>query len=263
MGGDGDPIVLIHGGWEDARAWEALLPILATGFDVLVLDRPGHGAAGPDEGMGPAETAEQVAALLERAGHFPAHLAAQDTGAEVAARVAIDRPELVRSLVLHEPVDLALAASGGVAPADREEARSILTEAVQLALDGKLEHAARAYLRGFGSVREAWELFPAAARARWLGNGPRWAQETARSLENPRTADVAPALSDGALPVLVSVGAESPLRTRRLVDSWARAVSNSRVELLPEAGHLPYLFAPATLVGAWAQFLLERHVPPT
>lgn len=262
-GGDGDPLVLIPGGWEDARAWEGLLPTLTTGFDVLAFDRREQDTDRAARPPALQAAVQELASLLESTGHFPAHLAAQDSGAAVAARLALEHPELVRSIVLHEPIDLALAGSLSGLEAEGRDGRSALDGAVRLALAGEVEGAAREYLREFGSQAEQWERFPHAARARWLANGARWARETREALESRSSRDTAAGLSELALPVFLSVGAESPERTRRLVDGWADTVANVRREVLPGAGHLPHLFAPSTLVGAWAKFLIERHVPPT
>jgi len=49
-GGDGSPIVLLHGPGEFAATWLRVLPRLARTHRVVVPDLPGHGASQVDEG---------------------------------------------------------------------------------------------------------------------------------------------------------------------------------------------------------------------
>ena len=44
------PVVLIHGWGNDSRVWEPLLPCLAPGVDVIVVDLPGFGDSTPVDG---------------------------------------------------------------------------------------------------------------------------------------------------------------------------------------------------------------------
>jgi len=45
--GDGDPILLVHGGGDGAYEWVPFMPLLARHHRVLAIDRPGHGLADP------------------------------------------------------------------------------------------------------------------------------------------------------------------------------------------------------------------------
>lgn len=98
--GEGEPLVLLHPGGADSRAWESNLPGLAARFTVFRPDRRGHGRT-PDV-AGPI-TYEQMAldtiAFLEQVVGGPAHLAGHSDGAPVGLLVALRRPDLVRRLV--------------------------------------------------------------------------------------------------------------------------------------------------------------------
>jgi pimeloyl-ACP methyl ester carboxylesterase len=45
--GDGQPVVLVHGGLGDAFDWAPIMPALADRFHIYAVDRPGHGLADP------------------------------------------------------------------------------------------------------------------------------------------------------------------------------------------------------------------------
>ncbi|MEU5694468.1 alpha/beta hydrolase [Actinosynnema sp. NPDC020468] len=97
--GDGDPIVLLHGGFSDSREFTGSLDRLP--FRVHVLDRRGHGRTpdvpGPVTG---ADLADDVVAFLEEVVGGPAHLLGYSAGGVVALDVAARRPDLVRRLVV-------------------------------------------------------------------------------------------------------------------------------------------------------------------
>lgn len=103
--GDGPPLVLLHPGGADSRAWDANLPGLAARFRVYRYDRRGQGRT-PDPG-GPitfAQMTQDAIAFLESVVGGPAHVAGHSIGAPLGLLLARERPDLVRGLVLSEGV---------------------------------------------------------------------------------------------------------------------------------------------------------------
>ena len=98
--GDGPPLVLLHPGGADSRAFEANVPGLAERFRVFRPDRRGHGRT-PDV-AGPITydlMAADTIAFLEQVVGGPAFLAGHSDGAPVGLLTAVARPDLVRRLV--------------------------------------------------------------------------------------------------------------------------------------------------------------------
>ena len=98
---EGLPIVLLHGVGGSRSNWAFLAPELAKTRRVLAVDLPGHGrssALPAAPGLGPY--ADRVAKLLEEEGLAPADVVGHSLGGLVGIRLAVRRPELVRSLVL-------------------------------------------------------------------------------------------------------------------------------------------------------------------
>ena len=98
--GSGPPLVLLHPGGADSRAFEASLPGLVERFRVLRPDRRGHGRT-PDV-AGPITydlMATDTIAFLEQVVGGPAHVVGHSDGAPVGLLVALHRPDLVRRLV--------------------------------------------------------------------------------------------------------------------------------------------------------------------
>lgn len=110
-GGSGSTaIVFLHGGvpgitpyCSGSHIWaNAITPFSQSDLSLIALDLPGHGGSALQEGA-PSTLERQsrhVAASLERLGGGAVHLIGHNEGGLVALCVAIDRPDLVRSVVV-------------------------------------------------------------------------------------------------------------------------------------------------------------------
>ena len=105
-GGDGPPVVLLHGPGEFAANWLRVIPDLMTSHRVVAPDLPGHGAS--DGADGPLD-ADHVLAwldeLIERTCPSPPALVGHVLGGAIAARFAIHSDRLDR-LVLVDSLGL-------------------------------------------------------------------------------------------------------------------------------------------------------------
>jgi pimeloyl-ACP methyl ester carboxylesterase len=98
--GEGEPLVLLHPGLADSRAFERSVPGLAERFRVYRPDRRGHGRTPDVEGaITYDQMADDTVAFLEQVVAGPAHVLGHSDGAPVALLVALKRPDLVRALV--------------------------------------------------------------------------------------------------------------------------------------------------------------------
>lgn len=100
--GHGPTVVLVHGLGSRVEDWLPVARRLARSHRVVMAQLPGHGES---ERLEPL-TLDRAAAALEltiaREGRGPVTLVGHSVGGLVAARVAIDQPASVRSLVLLE-----------------------------------------------------------------------------------------------------------------------------------------------------------------
>ena len=98
--GAGDPLVLLHPGGADSRAWEPNLPPLVERFRVLTPDRRGHGRTPDVEGEFSLEQmARDTVAFIEAVAGGPVPLVGCSTGAIVGLLATRARPDLVTRLV--------------------------------------------------------------------------------------------------------------------------------------------------------------------
>ena len=119
--GDGDPLVLLHPGLADSRAWEANVPGLSRRFRVLRPDQRGHGRTA--DVAGPITLDLLVAdtvAFLEQVAGGPAPVVGHSTGGFLALAVALRRPDLVPRLVVSASVFHHDAWAPGVLDLDEE-----------------------------------------------------------------------------------------------------------------------------------------------
>jgi pimeloyl-ACP methyl ester carboxylesterase len=109
--GAGDAVVLIPGGGFDASYFEGLARRIArAGFRAVAINPRGAGAStGRLEGLTLHTLAADVAAVIEALGARPVHVLGHGISNRVAQCLAVDRPDLVRSVML-------LAGVGLIAP---------------------------------------------------------------------------------------------------------------------------------------------------
>lgn len=243
--GSGPRLVLLHGFTQDRRCWGPFADELAPGRELVLADAPGHGRSGHDDADLPT-----AGRLLGEVGGRADYLG-YSMGGRVALHLALDRPDLVRSLVL-------VGATAGIDDAGERRARRQADEALA-------DRLAREPLAGF---LDGWLAGPLFARlppeashleAR-LDNRP---EGLAASLRRCGTGTQEPLWSRLAalgVPVLVIAGAHDPKFTalgRRLVDAVGQS---ARLWVQPDAGHAVHLEQPTPTAAVVRDFLAT--VPP-
>ena len=101
VGGNGPPLVLIHGYAESSRMWKPLAKVLAPRFTVLAPDLPGIGASSiPKTGVDMKTSAERVHAAVNALGFKKVRVVGHDIGLMVAYAYAAMYPQEVEKLAL-------------------------------------------------------------------------------------------------------------------------------------------------------------------
>ncbi|HSM12711.1 MAG TPA: alpha/beta fold hydrolase [Thermoanaerobaculia bacterium] len=108
IGGEGPPLVLLHGPGEFAGKWRRVLPELVQRHRVVAPDLPHHGASGPVSGtLDAAGVLSWLEELIERTCPSPPTLVGHVLGGAIAARFAIGRSDHLARLVLVDSLGLA------------------------------------------------------------------------------------------------------------------------------------------------------------
>ena len=123
-GGDGPPVLLLHGYPETHAMWHKVAPALARDYTVVCPDLRGYGDSSKPKGLpdhsnySKRAMALDVVEVMERLGHRAFHVVGHDRGGRVGHRLARDHGKRVKSLTvldisptlkMYESTDMRLA----------------------------------------------------------------------------------------------------------------------------------------------------------
>src|ERR687890_2168502 len=101
IGGQGDPVVLLHGWPETWYAWHRVMPALAKNYTVIAPDLRGLGdSSKPLTGYDGKTLAEDIHQLVTQLGFKTIFLVGHDIGTQVAYSYAATYPTQVKRLVV-------------------------------------------------------------------------------------------------------------------------------------------------------------------
>jgi len=101
VSGEGPPLLLLHGLGSSTRDWEYQVPVLKKKFKVITVDARGHGRS--DKPAGPynvAQFAADMAEFIRMMKTGPLHVVGLSMGGVIAFQLAVDYPDLVRSMCI-------------------------------------------------------------------------------------------------------------------------------------------------------------------
>ena len=244
------PVLALHCSLAHAGAWAGLASLL-SGVTLTATDQPGHGRAAewvPGSDLHGLATGQSIA-MAEHLG-APVDLIGHSFGGTVALRIVLERPELVRSLTLIEPVIFAAARAAGdpcFAPFHAGH-RAF----VDLVAAGRMAEAA-ALFHGQWGTGQPLAALPERAR-RYLvdrihlirAQDPALVEDAAGLLR-------AWGMEAVAVPVLLVEGAKSPPVIAAIQTELARRLPQVTRLVVPGAGHM----VPITDPGPVAKAIIE------
>ena len=233
-------LVLVHGFTQTAVSWRPVVERLADGFEIVRPELPGHGAAA-DVRLG----FEAAAAAIGEAGGRATYVG-YSMGGRLLLRLALDRPALVRGLVL-------VGASPGV---DDPAERAARAEADVTLADEIERQGTAAFLDRWLAQPMFADLDPAAddLAARAL-NPPAGLAAALRHLGTGAQEPLWDRLGELDMPVLVAAGGRDA-KFAALAERMAAGIGpNARVVLIAGAGHAAHLERP----DAFCDLLLSHR----
>ncbi|WP_246138016.1 alpha/beta fold hydrolase [Maritimibacter fusiformis] len=243
--------LFIHCSMGRAETWAGVQAALLDKLSMTAFDRPGHGQSAPYRGDGGARglhdiTTQIAASLIERRADVIGH----SYGGTVALRLAMERPDKVRSLVLIEPV--LLAAMRG--SADYDSYLRAIADA-RAALEAGDREAAAARFNDMVSPEAPWAALSPRARAVLASQIHLIAEES-----DAVTDDVAGLLAPGRIeavtqPVLLIEGSLSPRLLSGVNAVLAARLPNATRVVVAGAGHMAPLTHPDSVAAEIATFL--------
>jgi pimeloyl-ACP methyl ester carboxylesterase len=259
VAGEGAPVVLLHCSGSSAAQWRDLVAHFAGAYRTIAPDLYGCGATGAWPGRRPlrmSDHAQMVAAVIRAHGE-PVHLVGHSFGGAVALRVALDYPELLRSLAVIEPVAFNVLRHD---PADNDlyaEIRAVAATVSECTLNGHSE-AGMAGFVDYWNGPGAWMRLSPAMQAALAAQIASIAINFAALFADPTPRAAYPEV---AVPALVVRGSDSPAPARRVAALIAQSLPAATLRTIAGAGHMLPLTHPAMLARALIDHI-EVSQPP-
>jgi len=255
VGGEGPPLILVHGLGGAASNWSELAPLLVRTHRLLVPELPGHGGSTPLPGVSGLEPfADRVAAVAEREGMLPAPVVGHSLGGMVVLRLALRHPDAVQALVLASGAGLSIGSVWG------RQLLSIFTAVRPGRIAARYRRLVRrsALLRrlvfGFVSVADPVGLTDEAIEGFLAGQLLH--TDVNRAWQALRRDDPRQELEGIACPVLVLWGADDVQLPLRDAFEYTRRL-RARLRVIPGCGHLLIGERPEPCADAIETFLRD------
>jgi pimeloyl-ACP methyl ester carboxylesterase len=231
--GAGEPeLVLLHGGAQNAHTWDTVA--LALDRPLVAIDLPGHGHSDwwPDHEYTPNRLADAVAAAVESVAPAAEAIVGMSLGGLTALRLATQRPDLVRRLIVVDvtpgtgdnPIKTAAIAAFVNGPADFESFEEILNRTVTHNPGRSVQSLRRGVLHNARSRDDG----------RWIWRYDRIRPSATGPLDfGPLWADV----SAITAPLMLVRGSRSPVVDDADVAELLRRQPRAKVVVVDGAGH--------------------------
>jgi len=243
--GSGEPLLLIHGFTGSIAQWEPLAASLSRTYQLIMVDMLGHGSSDAPlqvERYSTFEVVEDLAELLQMLGHKQVHVLGYSMGGRIALSFAMQKRELVRSLIME-------SSSPGLASEEERLARTKSDQALakrieqqgiewfadywgKLPLFSSMLQLPEARQKQLHELRLRNRPFGLAQSLRGIGTGvqPSWWQQ----------------LDELMIPVLLIAG-ELDTKYCHIAKQMQGRLPQAQLEIVPGAGHnvhveQPHLF---------------------
>jgi esterase len=241
-GGDATTLLLIHGWLADSSVWTPLRRILALRFRVITVDLRGSGSSNAAPGPYRIEMfASDLVDLIRALKLDPLVVVGHSSGALVAQRLAIDKPDSVEAIALLAPIP----ASGWKFPPN--------VDAFVRAVPGNPEKT-KAWLNGLTATAPPLDI------ARLLHHAARtWSVQAAlESYEDWTHADFVAQAATMQTPILlVAPQHDKPMTPTIIRERVADVLPHALFVELPDAGHYAHIDQPEGVAALLEAFITD------
>jgi 3-oxoadipate enol-lactonase len=258
-GGSGSPIVFSHGLLWDSTLFAPQIAVLKDGYRCVAYDHRGQGrsADGTGHAIDMETLAIDAAALIETLGLGRVHFCGLSMGGFIGMQLAINRPELIRSLVL-------LETSADPEPFPSKMKYRVLNFAARWLGLKVVANSVTGILFGRTTLRDPSRAAELLAWKKHLLSNRRsiWRAVNGVILRE----GIYDRLARISAPTLVVVGEEDVATVPAEAERMASAISGSKLVRIPNAGHSASVEQPGAVTTAIAEFIAdgekegERHL---
>lgn len=234
---------LAHGG-----VYSKLGAAVGGALSLTSFDQPGHGRAADWEDTGDLQ--DSVVAMALDLLTQPMDIIGHSFGGAAAIRVAIERPEMVRTLSVIEPVMMAIAKVDN--PAAAEEAYQEMEAFYDALQRGDRDLAAELFTKTYGDGRP-WSSLSEESRAAISARIHLISAGNRAAVEDPHDLIGSGKLEQITVPTLILDGGMSGKAMDSVCDGLARRIPNSTRARISNGGHM----VPLTRPNAVGREILE------
>lgn len=257
--GQGTPVVFVHGAVSDYRVWDAQREAIAAHYRFIATTQRYFGTgAWADSGakFSLATHVDDLAAFIRELNVGPVQVVGWSYGGAIALVLAMQHPELVKSLFLFEPAPLGtIVTDAADAKAFGEDRKAAIGPAVAASKAGDLVGALRLFLDGVNDQPGAFDALPGPARAVFTDN--------ARTIPLYFSAPPPPVVTCAQLaeiktPVAIVKGELTRPLFRLIADTANRCMPKSQLIVIAKGRHSAPSQDPAAFNAALLAFLAKQ-----
>lgn len=237
IAGLGEPIVFIHGFTLDHAMWQPQVEYFSKHHQVVMYDARGFGKSSVP--VGPYDHAADLQALLEHLNIRRAHIAGLSMGGRIAINFALAYPQMVASLTL---MDAALDGYKSEVDWNVHATEQGLERAKENWLNHEVFAATQKHPEVVLALRPIIEAY---SGWHWLHYDP----------QQPANTHARDRLQEITSPTLIMVGAGDLRYFHNIANVLAVGIPGAQKVVVPDAGHMVNMEAPAVVNRLLADFI--------
>lgn len=251
-GSGAETVVFSHGYLMSHDMFRAQITALSACYRVIAFDHRGHGQSAPAaQPFGIYDLVDDAAALIDALVGGPVHFAGMSTGGYVGLRLALRRPDLLRSLIL---IDTGANAESP----EKMKAYNKMLLAIRFIGLRPLLGKVTSLLMGDAFRTDPARAGELAMWRRYIGGlNRRSVRLFGRAIFDRDSVVAALAALETPPPTLVIVGEEDVATPPAIAREMVEAIRNARLVTIPRAGHTSPVEEPAAVTAAMEAFLVQ------
>jgi pimeloyl-ACP methyl ester carboxylesterase len=249
--GEGMPLVLSHTGFLDNRMFDGIWESLARHYRVIRYDMRGFGKSSPV--TGPVCRRDDLARLMDHLGITNAHLMGCSMGGELSLDLALERPDLVRSLTLVDSTPSGFEMKG--------EPPRYLFEMFDAVQNGDVDRASELQIRIWidGIYREPQQVNPELRKRALENNRPLVERKTFLIADmqpaNPLAPQAVTRLEAVRCPAMIVAGSLDHPEVLRAAYEMAERIPAAKKVIMEGCAHVPSFEQPEVFLSLLMNFL--------